>query len=178
MQVIRQEQLAKAKGFGMIGLMLLVAAAVHYWPGGERAGLAPRVEFATADAGTPAAAPVPAPTLAGRELRFRRVDPPLRRVRPPAPRTVVSQPKPVFKPEALPMETLSGLPGTPSHLPRPAGFVPTLAPPLAPAPAVTVETRPVPAAQRSGALAVAAKTTGKGIAVAFQKTGAAFRRVF
>jgi hypothetical protein len=183
MQVIRQERRAKAQGLGLIGLMLLVAASVHYWPAGERAEPATSVEPAVVVTAAPPAAAVPA-SVAARPAQdaLRRAELQFRRVRPSAPQTVASGPRPMFKPDDLPLATLSGLPGTAAALPDrapAASFVPTLASPLAPAPSTVVETQPGGSPQRSGgALTVAAKATGKGLAVAFQKTGAAFRRVF
>jgi hypothetical protein len=184
-QGIRREEVAKAKGLGIIGLMLLVAGTVHYWPRAGRDDVAPRPEPAVVvSASQPAAVVVPAqpdravPRRA--ELQFR---PPelqfrsLRQIRPePAP-------APVFQPDAPPIAALAGLPGTVSSLPemsRSTSFVPTLVPALVPAPSdFVLETRPVAHPQEPArALTAAAKATGKGLAVAFQKTGAAFRKVF
>jgi hypothetical protein len=182
MQGIRREEAAKAKGLGIIGLMLLVAGTVHYWPRAGRDDVAPRPEPAIVTSALPDAPGVVAPAVSRRaELQFRRPEPqfrrPLRQVRPePAP-------APVFKPDAPPIAALAGLPGTLSSLPEPSratSFVPTLVPALAPPPsALIVETQPVAHPQQpAGALIVAAKATGKGLAAAFQKTGAAFRKVF
>jgi hypothetical protein len=173
MQVIRRERLAKAKGLAMIGLMLLVAGTVHYWPRAGREAVAPRPDPPTVVGAAPAATAA----LRRAELQFRRPELQFVRVRPPAPESST------FTPDAVPVAPLSALPGTSSSLPEPssvASFVPTLVPPLAPAPsALVIETRPVAPTQRpASALTVAAKATGKGLAVAFQKTGAAFRRVF
>ena len=183
MQVIRQERRAKAQGLGLIVLMLLVAGTVHYWPAGERAEPATSVEPAIVVTAAPPAAVEPG-FVAARPApdALRRAELQFRLGRPPARQTVAAEPKPRFKPDDLPLATLSGLPGTPTDLPDrapAASFDPTLAPPLAPAPLTLVETQPVDSPARSGsALTVAAKATGKGLAVAFQKTGAAFRRVF
>jgi hypothetical protein len=173
-QGIKDDQVAKAKGLGVIGLMFVVAATVHYWPRADRAepvkGLEPAIVAAAPRAAAPSA--VPSTRIPERPFGV---------VRPPALRTGAPEQIPAVRPDALPLVPLTSLPGAPSDRPEPlrtASFVPTLAPPLAPPPAPIVETQPTRIAQSSGALTVAAKATGKGLAVAFQKTGAAFRRVF
>jgi hypothetical protein len=167
-QGIKDDQVAKAKGLGVIGLMFVVAATVHYWPRADRAesvkGLEPAIVAALSA--------VPATHDPERPFGV---------VRPPALRTGAPEQIPAVRPDALPLVPLTALPGAPSDRPEPlrtVSFVPTLAPPLAPPPSPIVETQPTRTAQSSGALTVAAKATGKGLAVAFQKTGAAFRRVF
>ncbi len=150
MQVTREERAAKAKGLGILALMAAVALAVHVWPRPE-----PRATRAADVTLRAPAAPV-AVVRAGPERRPLRA--PARVVRPAAA-------APVPEPSAIPA--------------RPGDSVGTVTLASLPGSAVALPSSPttVRATDRA-AVTRAAQATGKGLAGAFKKTGAAFRRVF
>lgn len=169
MQGNRDERTAKAEGVGILLLMAIVALVVHMWP-------------------RPAPGPVPTPSPRPSELTITSA---------PA-STPPSAPEPV-RPRPRRGIPVRRAPSMPEPAVEPAHDLPPLVPPP-PSPDLTaishlpgndIDIRPaVPQsvtepdagssgnARHPGAMTRAATSTGKALAVAFRKTGAAVRRVF
>lgn len=153
MQGNREERLAKAKGLGILALMAGVALAVHVWP-----RPVPDPAPAAAADGVLRAQATAAPVRVDRvEPARRRLRAAARAERPVAPASIPKPAAPARPGDSVGEAALASLPGS----------------------AVALPSRP-PAvhAKHPGAVTRAAQATGKGLAGAFKKTGAAFRRAF
>ena len=163
MQVIRQERIAKAQGIGLLVLMAGVAASVHYWPS--------RTPEPPAAARVAVAANEP-PRVIAAATPMARTSPVRRRVRPVV--SLAAVPAVEQAPALPPLQPLRRLPGGALAM-----DVAVRATQLTPAPVRPAAVTQRAASQRkAGAVTRAAESTGKGLAVAFQKTGAALRRAF